>query len=233
MRMGRSMWAVRVVAVVAAGTFVCAGAVAAQAPKADQVAGTWEGVSKGTNGEVPVKLDLQVADGKITGTIGTPGMVIAVTDGKLDAGVVTLTMDAQGMIGTMTGTLAGDRIEATWQVASESGSVTLTRAPASAVATGDGMTGTWTGEAMVQGQPMPITLYLKAAGDVVSGEIESPMGRVALTSGSWKDGVLTVAFPYAGGEPVTMGGKLQEGKLGGMFDYNSGEIQGSWWAARK
>jgi hypothetical protein len=59
------------------------------------------------------------------------------------------------------------------------------------------------------------------------------MGRVPLTSGSWKDGTLAIAFPYAGGEPVSMGAKLQDGKLIGVFDYNAGEIQGTWSASKK
>lgn len=210
---------------------------AAQAPPvtAASVAGTWEGVSKGTNGEVPVKVELQAAAGKLTGTIGTPIMVLTILDGKLEGDVLTLTMDAEGMAGTMTGKVAGDRIEATWTVGSESGAVSLARAAAAGAATpgGDPLSGEWVGEAMVQGQPMPITLILKLAGDVVSGAMQSAMGQVPLTSGSWKDGTLVIAFPYAGGEPVTMGGKIQDGKLGGVFDYNSGEIQGTWWAARK
>ncbi len=210
---------------------------AAQAPAvtAASVAGAWEGVSKGTNGEVPVRVELQTADGKFTGTIGAPGMVIAIIDGRLDGDVLTLTMDAQGMAGTMSGKVAGARIEATWTVASESGTVSLTKAGAAAASTpaGDPLTGEWAGEALVQGQPMPITLVLKLSGDVVTGEMQSAMGAVPLTSGSWKDATLAIAFPYAGGEPVTMGGKIQDGKLGGVFDYNSGEIQGTWWAARK
>ena len=64
-------------------------------------------------------------------------------------------------------------------------------------------------------------------------EIMLAMGKVPLTSGSWKDGVLAITFPYTGGEPVSMGGTIQDGKLVGVFDYNSGEIQGTWTAERK
>src|SRR5512137_1772329 len=99
--------------------------------------------------------------------------------------------------------------------------------------TPDPISGEWEGEAMVQGQPMPITLSLKLAGEAVTGEMGSAMGRVPLTSGAWKDGTLTLAFPYSGGEPVTMVGKLEDGKLAGMFDYNSGEVQGTWSASRR
>lgn len=225
-----------VVVAVAAAMWLAAVPAVAQTvvAKPESVAGTWEGVSKGSNGEVPVKLELQFAAGKFSGTIGAPGMVIAILDGKLDGDVLTLSMDAQGMAGTMTGKVDAARIDATWTVASESGSVTLTRSAAAgtpAAAADPG--GEWAGEAMVSGQPMPITLVLKVDGDVVTGEMRSAMGSVPLTSGSWKDGTLSISFPYSGGEPVTMGGKIQDGKLGGIFDYNSGEVQGTWWAAKK
>jgi hypothetical protein len=97
----------------------------------------------------------------------------------------------------------------------------------------DPITGEWNGEAVVPGQPMPITLYLKLEGETVTGEIMSAIGKVPLTSGSWKDGALAITFPYAGGEPVSMAGKIVEGKLVGVFDYNGGEIQGTWTASRK
>jgi hypothetical protein len=97
----------------------------------------------------------------------------------------------------------------------------------------DLVTGEWNGEASVQGQPMPITLTLKLEGEVVTGEIMSAAGKVPLTSGSWKAGVLTISFPYSGGEPVSMVGKIEDGKLSGMFDYNGGEMQGTWTAVRK
>jgi len=97
----------------------------------------------------------------------------------------------------------------------------------------DPISGEWNGEASIQGQPMPIALYLKLDGETVTGEIMLAMGKVPLTSGSWKDGLLALTFPYTGGEPVSIGGKILDGKLVGVFDYNGGEIQGTWTAVRK
>ncbi len=61
----------------------------------------------------------------------------------------------------------------------------------------------------------------------------SATGKVPLTSGSWKDGALQLAFPYTGGEPVVMGATIQDGKLVGVVDYNRGEASGTWTAAKK
>lgn len=236
--MSRGMVRCTVVAALLVMVFAAAPLAWAQAPapvpaptvKLEDVGGTWEGVSKGTNGDVPVKVELLAAGGKITGTIGTQTMVVSVTDGKLEGDVLTFVLDAQGMPGTMTGkVVAAGKIEGTWQVSSESGSFSITKA----AATVPTLAGEWVGEAQVQGQPMPITLFIKVEGDTVSGEIQSPMGRVAFTSAGYKDGLLSLSFPYAGGEPVTMGAKFQDGRLVGVFDYNSGEGQGTWWAAKK
>lgn len=201
------------------------------AAKPELVVGTWEGLSKGTNGEVPVKLDLKLADGKFTGSIDTPGMVLPVSGGRLEGDVLSLSFEVQGMMGAMTGKVDGGAFAGSWEAGGESGTVALKQvAPAGA---GDAVTGMWAGEASVQGQPMPITLHLKLAGETVTGEIESAAGRIGLTAGSWKDGTLTVTFPYADGQPVTMGGKIADGKLGGVYDYGAGAAQGTWWAARK
>lgn len=209
-------------------------ALAAQTPAVTtgDVTGAWEGLSRGTNGELPLKADVRYANGAFTGVIGTPWMVVSITGGSLQGETLTLTLDAEGMTGTLTAKVQGGTIAGSWQVGPESGTVVLSR-PADAAAAGDPITGEWDGEAMVQGQPMPISLALKLAGETVTGEIVSAMGRTPLVSGVWKDGTLTIAFPYVGGEPVTMVGKVQDGKLAGVFDYNSGEAQGTWAAARK
>lgn len=210
----------------------------AQAVKVEDLAGAWEGTSKGSNGELPVKVDLVTSAGKITGTISAPSIVVTITDGKIEGDVLRLTLDAGGMTGTMSGKcVAAGRIEGTWELSSESGSIVMTKAGATAApaaATGAGaLAGEWAGEALVQGQAMPIAFTFKVEGGVVSGDIQSAMGKTAFTTASFKDGLLSLTFPYAGGEPITMGGKIVDGKLNGVFDYNSGEAQGTWWAAKK
>lgn len=211
-----------------------AGAVRAQAPavKAEDLAGAWEGISKGAHGDIPVRVDLRYAEAKFSGEIVTATATVSITGGSLAGDMLTLSVEAGGTAGTVSAKVSQGRLEGTWQVGPDSGSVVLTRA-AAAPAVADPISGEWNGEAVVQGGPMPITLFIKVAGEAVTGEIMSPMGRVPFTSASWKDGVLTLAFPYAGGEPVTMGGRIQDGTLVGVFDYNGGEIQGTWTAVRK
>jgi hypothetical protein len=80
---------------------------------------------------------------------------------------------------------------------------------------------------------MPFSMDLRVTGGTVAGEMISAMGKVPLTSGSWKDGALQLAFPYSGGEPVVMGAAIQAGKLVGLVDYNRGEASGTWTAAKK
>ena len=80
---------------------------------------------------------------------------------------------------------------------------------------------------------MPFSMELRVSGDTVAGEMISGAGKVPLTSGSWKDGALQLGFPYTGGEPVTMGAKLQDGKLVGVVDYNRGEATGTWTASQE
>ncbi len=202
----------------------------APAPTAEAVAGAWEGLSRGTNGELPVKVDLKYVNGAFAGVVGTPWMVVSITGGSLQGDTLTLSLEVEGTSGTLTARLQDGTLAGSWQVGAETGTVVLSRP---AVPAGDPVTGEWDGEAMVQGQPMPISLSLKLSGETVTGEITSAMGRTPLVAGSWKDGTLTIAFPYVGGEPVTMVGKVQDGKLAGVFDYNSGEAQGTWAAARK
>jgi hypothetical protein len=195
--------------------------------------GAWEGTSSGTMGDMAVKLELTFADGKFGGRAVTATMSVEIVEGRLEDGVLTLVMDAQGNVGNLVATVTAGTIEGTWRVATESGALALKRPGSSSAAGGDPLSGEWSGEVMVQGQPMAITLTLRFDGEVLTGEMQSSAGRVPLASASWKDDVLTVAFPYTGGEPVTMSGKLQDGKIAGTFDYNGGEYQGAWWVTRK
>jgi hypothetical protein len=101
------------------------------------------------------------------------------------------------------------------------------------VPAGDPISGEWVGEVMIGGEAMPFSMVLRLSGDTVTGEITSSMGKTPLASGGWKDGTLLLAFPYVGGEPVSMGGQVQDGKLAGVIDYNRGEATGTWSASRK
>jgi hypothetical protein len=86
---------------------------------------------------------------------------------------------------------------------------------------------------MIAGEVMPFSMVLRLSGDTVTGEITSSTGKTPLASGGWKNGTLLLAFPYVGGEPVSMGAQWQDGKLAGVVDYNRGEATGTWSASRK
>ncbi len=213
---------------------------AAQTPdpvKAVDLVGAWEGVAQGANGDVMLSANFTFEDGKLGGTIESSMGRVDITGATLADDTLNMTIDIQGMAGTLTGKVQGSRIDGVWVVGEQSGPFVLTRSGAAATpataATPDPVSGEWEGEAVVQGQPMPFTLTLKLNGDTVTGEMASSMGKVPLASGAWKDGTLLITFPYVGGEPVSMGGQIQAAKIAGVLDYNNGEMQGTWTATRK
>jgi len=218
---------------------------AAPASKLDALAGNWDGAAQTANGELPIRVTLVIKDGKIGGAIESQMGVAPVTAGALNGEVLELGFDLQGAAGSLTGKVAGDRIEGSWSVSADSGGFVVTRNPPSgaaapagtpdaSVAAADPISGEWEGAVDIGGQSMPFTLSLKVKGDVVTGEIGgSAAGNTPLSSGSWKDGTLSISFPYGGGEPVAMGGKIVDGKLAGVVNYNGGEMQGVFTATKK
>jgi hypothetical protein len=205
-------------------------------PTPESLAGTYDGTAIGPDGgAMALRVELKYAAGQFTGGIDAQAAQLSIVAGALEGDTLRLTVDSGGMSGVMIGKVAGGRIEGTWTLGEMSGGFTVEKVPAvSATGTvSDPISGVWLGEANVQGQAMPFTLTLKLGGEVVTGEMESAMGKVPLTSGTWKDGTLTIAFPYVGGEPVSMGAQLKDGRLEGVVDYNTGELQGTWAASRK
>ena len=228
---------VTVVAVMALAALARPGVAAAQGAQPvtlESYAGTWEGSAQTPNGDVALRAAFKVQDGKLGGTIESSMGVIAVVASDLASGKLTMTIDFQGTPGTLSCTLLGSGIEGVWAVGDNSGPFRLARPGAvGGGAAGDTISGTWAGEVDIAGQVMPFSMELRLSGETVSGEMISAAGRVPLTSGTWKDGALQLGFPYTAGEPVTMGARIQEGKLAGVVDYNKGEATGTWTAVRK
>jgi len=225
------------VAVVAVSALAWPGAAAAQAAQTvtmESFSGVWEGVAQTPNGDVPLRAAFKVQDGKLGGTIeSTVGLITIVTSAFAD-GRLTLAVDLQGGAATLGCKLQGTRIEGIWEVGSDTGPFWLARpGTGNAGSAGDPVSGTWTGEVDIAGQVMPFSMELRVSGDTVAGEMISAAGKVPLTSGSWKEGALQLGFPYTGGEPVTMGARIQDGKLVGVVDYNRGEATGTWAASKK
>jgi hypothetical protein len=200
----------------------------------ESFAGAWEGSAQTPNGEVALRSDFKVVDGKLSGSIESSMGPIPVVAAALTGDKLVLTIDFQGSRGTLGCALNGGRIEGVWELGDNNGTFRLARpGTVSGGAAGDAISGTWAGEVAIDGQIMPFSMDLRLSGATVSGEMISAAGRVPLASGSWKDGVLQLGFPYTAGEPVSMGAKLQEGKLVGVVDYNKGEATGTWTATRK
>lgn len=208
--------------------------------KPETLVGRYEGTAVGPDGAaMALFVELKYTDGRFSGYVDAQAAQVSVLGGSLEGDLLTLTIDAGGMAGVMRGKVVDRRIDGTWTLGDMAGSFAIEKVgtsgdtvTASSTAS-DEISGAWLGEADVQGQAMPFMLTLKLDGETVSGDIESAMGKVPLTGGQWKDGTLTLTFPYVGGEPVSMGAQLKDGKLQGVVDYNTGELQGTWVASKK
>ncbi len=199
----------------------------------DDLAGSYEGMATGDE-DLPINVVLRVEGGKLVGTITTPTDVLQVLGATLAEDKITLAIDLSGMAGSLAGRYEAGTFIGAWEVAGQAGNFAIKKTgPAPASSAGDPISGEWVGEAIVQGGGMPFTLVLRLAGENVTGEIGSAQGSSPLASGSWKSGTLAITFAYMSGAPVAMGATLQEGRLVGVLDYNTGETQGTWSAVRK
>ena len=209
---------------------------AAQVPSpgtAESVVGPWEGTAQTPDGPVTLKAAFTLTDGKLGGTVESSLGPIAVQSVSYANGKLTVGIEYQGSAGTLAGVVQGPRIEGTWEVSGSNGTFVLTRPGASGDTAGDPVSGNWEGEVSIAGQLMPFSMALHVDGDAVTGQMTSVQGTVPLASGAWKDGTLLLTFPYVSGEPVSMAGQLQNGKLSGVVDYNRSEATGTFTAARK
>ena len=235
--MARTLRGAAAAVMVVAALALSASAQAVQPVTLESFSGAWEGVAQTPNGDVPLRAAFKVQDGKLGGTIESSVGLITIVTSTFAGDKLTLAVDLQGGAATLGCKLQGNRIEGIWEVGSDTGSFWLARPGAAearnAGAAGDPISGTWAGEVDIAGQLMPFSMALRVSGATVEGEMISAAGKVPLTSASWKDGALQLGFPYTGGEPVTMGAKLQDGKLVGVVDYNRGEATGTWTASRK
>ena len=231
----RVAMAATVMVLAAVGLPAVAAARLGQPVTLESFTGAWEGSAQTPNGEVALRSDFKVVDGKLTGKIESAMGPIPVTAAALTGDKLVLTIDFQGGLGHArvhaegrSGSTASGNSAATTGPSGSPGP-----GPSVAPSAGDPISGTWAGEVDIAGQIMPFSMDLRLSGETVSGEMISAAGKVPLTSGTWKDGALQLGFPYTAGEPVSMGAKIQEGKLVGVVDYNKGEATGTWTAARK
>jgi hypothetical protein len=222
----------------------------AQAAKAalDAVAGKYEGTATTPNGDMAFVCELRVENGNIVGSIGAGDFQMAVTSGTLVGDKLTLNLDMGGNPMTVVGTLKDGHFEG------QGGAIVMTKvgvtpaaapvpaakpaeapAPAAAPAVAnaaDPISGDWDGLVDTPDQQRAIVLKLKLDAGKVSGEVGSDMGSMTLQSGTWADGTLTIAFPFQGGDSITMVAKLQDGKLVGTLSIGD-QMTVSWVAVKK
>jgi hypothetical protein len=229
--------------------------------KPEALAGTYQGTASSPNGDMQLMVTLKYEKGAFSGTIEhSQGDPIAITGGTLTGDRLVLSFDMSGASGTITCTVKDPaRVEGTWTMGTESGTVALTRAagdaakpatdkaaagaaaPAVAGAGGqkpsagtsaDPITGQWDGVTGNSDMSVPFTMRLKLEGDKVTGDVSSDQGGAPLSTGTWKDGALIMSFELSGMGTVTMTGAIQEGKLVGSLDI-AGQMQMQWAAVKK
>jgi len=86
-------------------------------PTGNGVAGTWDFSIESPEGSMPGTLELEVSGTTVTGSLSTNMGIAEIIDGKIEGDTLTLTLDLQGMIIEMTGTVSGDSISGTADVA--------------------------------------------------------------------------------------------------------------------
>jgi hypothetical protein len=232
-------WQVRLAVALVVGVVVLpasTGSAQVPGPTPEMLVGPWEGTAQTPNGEVTLKVNFTLKDGKLGGTIESSLGTIGILGASLADDKLTVGIDYDGSAGTLGGKVQASRIEGVWEVGGSTGTFVLARpgagaAPASAV--GDPISGAWAGDVLINSQTMPFSMVLRLNGDAVTGEMTSTTGSVPLANGAWKEGTLLLAFPYVGGEPVSMAAQLRDGKLSGVVDYNRGEATGTFTAVRK
>ena len=224
--------------VLAAGLVIAGGrtcnAAGQAAPTQASVVGAWTGIAQTPNGAATVKIDLRLQEGKLDASIELSIGTIQVRSAALVDDKLTVLIDYETTPGTLVATVKGDRMDGTWSVGDATGPFALSRGGSSPqAAAGDPVSGSWAGAAVLGGQTYPFTAELRLAGEAVTGEMKAPAGTVPLASGSWKEGTLLLAFPYVGGEPISMTGQIKDGALSGVIDYNRGEATGTFSATKK
>lgn len=189
-------------------------------------AGKYEGTVKVGDADEKLKLDIVEDAGKFSGTFTTVRGSYKVLKGQIADGTLTLEVEKpSGPPGTISFRQDGSNLIATFSEAGKTATVEFRKVVA------DEISGEWDAVADASGQAFPFTLTLKLEGDKVTGSSTSQLGTSNVSSGSWKDGKLTVILEGGSGQ-IGLIAAIIEGKLSGDYDY-AGQLQGKWVAIRK
>jgi hypothetical protein len=204
----------------------------------ETLSGKYEGTAKGAGSDdLQITLELKNEGGKVSGQLTNGATTIAVTDGSLKDGKLSLKLGEAAKDGLLTAKVDGDKLTGDWVSGSQKRTLELKKASGGAVAatttaaTSVNLNGTWEAVADANGQPFPFVLALKVEGEKVSGTSSSQLGETNISTGTWKDGRLSFQLESASGL-VTMSGTVIDGKLSGEFDF-AGQLQGKWVAVKK
>ncbi|HVF21845.1 MAG TPA: hypothetical protein VM941_02170 [Pyrinomonadaceae bacterium] len=203
------------------------------APAPTDIAGSYEGTTKGK----PVTLEVKTVAGKLGGQLKTADKSYELTEGAVNAeGLLSLTF---GKDAKLEGKTDGAKISGNLIVGTEKSPIELKKlqaaaapaTPATAAPAPVNLSGQWEAVADANGQPFPFLLTLKVEGESVTGSSSSQLGEAAIKDGSWRDGKLAFTLAGSNGD-IVMAATVVDGKLTGEFDY-SGQLQGKWVAVRK
>ena len=189
-------------------------------------AGKYDATVKGETGEQKVALEVLEDAGKFSGSLTTARGSFKIIKGQVADGALTLEIERPGGgSGPMTLRQNGVNLTATFFEAGKDVTVEFRRLVA------DDISGEWDAAADAQGQPFPFTLVLKLDGEKVTGSSSSQLGNSQISSGTWKDGKLTLLINGSSGA-IGLMGTLDGGKLIGDYDF-AGQLQGKWVAIKK
>jgi hypothetical protein len=188
-----------------------------------------------------VWLELKNDGGKVSGRLTKGQTAIDISEGSLAESKLSLKLGEAAKEGTISATVAGEKITGDWMAGAQKRSFELTKVSAAAAATGASagsapaaavnLSGQWDAVADAQGQPFPFLLVLKIEGEAVTGSSSSQLGESQIKNGTWKDGKLVFELEGQNGV-IAMSAVVVEGKLSGEFDF-AGQLQGKWVAVRK
>jgi hypothetical protein len=189
-------------------------------------AGKYEGTVKDETREQKATLEVLEDAGKFSGSLTTPQGSFKIIKGQIADGALTLEIERPSdKPGTMTLRQNGANLTATFSEAGKNFTVEFRRIPK------DEISGEWDAAADAQGQAFPFTLVLKLDGEKVTGSSSSQLGNSEISSGTWKDGKLSLVINGSSGA-IGLMATLDGGKLIGDYDF-AGQLQGKWVAVKK
>jgi hypothetical protein len=188
-------------------------------------AGKYEGLAKGPEGDVKMTLEILDEAGKLSGQAATSKSSYKFAKGELVDGVLTLELEPGTSKGKLTLRQKDDKLVGELLVDGKAGPVEFRKVAK------DEISGEWDASADAQGQPFPFTLVLKLDGEKVTGSSSSQLGNSEISSGTWKDGKLSILINGTSGA-ISLMATIDGGKLIGDYDF-AGQLQGKWVAVRK